>query len=210
MQDQRNGASSWEPPSDALILAATDRAERHSGQETPGVLLSAIAEHLGIDWSSVASRRLRPLIDRLTKAVGWLEHHHVHGLDRWAITPAGLDQLRVALDEGIAGELPESPQHRAWREARARAERRLGVLHANVVAALAELETLAKASPPAPSAAWRARVEPTTKAIEQLALAIEYLHEWPEPGDREADLHPISGRPRRWGVSRLEDGDDVH
>src|SRR4051812_16830714 len=105
MQGQRNGASSWEPPSDALILAATDRAERHSGREGPGVLLSEIAGHLGIVWSSVASRRLRPPIGRLTRELGWLERHRVHGLERWAVTPAGLEELRRALDEGIADEL---------------------------------------------------------------------------------------------------------
>src|SRR6204780_6026641 len=55
----------FEPVSDALVLAAVERAERHREREGEGVMMSDIAEHLGFVHGSGATRRPRPQIDGL-------------------------------------------------------------------------------------------------------------------------------------------------
>lgn len=209
MQDQPNRAAYWQPPSDALMLAAIDRAERHRGRSESGAAIHVIASHLEMEWGSVASRRLRPRLARLTDELGWLERHWAHSRNYWTLTPTGRRQLAAALEDGIADELPESPQHRVWREARARAANRLDALHADLEAAIAKLEALAEASQPPSSEDWHAQVKPTTEAIKQLALASFCLHEWAEPDDAHADLNPTTGMPRLAGNYRFGDDDDA-
>jgi hypothetical protein len=113
----------FEPVSDALVLAAVERAERHREREGEGVMMSDIAKHLGFVHGSWTTRRLRPQFDALI-ADGSLARSRRHGVLVWALTDDGrgrLDRMRRA---GEVEELPEAPQHRAWRHTRATAGER--------------------------------------------------------------------------------------
>jgi hypothetical protein len=97
------------PVSDALVLAALDRAECHShrGSEEPGVLLGDVFAHMGFIYNGAATRRLRPRLDALLTA-GALENTRRHSIELWVLT-SGRRQLAQARRRGEV-QLPESPQ----------------------------------------------------------------------------------------------------
>ena len=59
--------------SDALVLAAAERAERHKPRGGPGVMLGEVFAHMGFIYNGAATRQLRPRLDALLSA-GALEH----------------------------------------------------------------------------------------------------------------------------------------
>lgn len=206
MQDERIRVPRWRPPSDELVLAAVDRAQRHrptpdSGEPT----LSAIAAHLGMTWGPVASRRLRPLVERLTHERGWLQHSHRTGQERWALSDAGADRLARAA--GVLDELPESPRHREWRAARAHAEARIEELRGELGELLAKVNGLLDASDPVPSEEWLAYAEPMRALIEAVGMATFCVHELAEPDDNASDHHDRAPRGSRytWRHPRMWD-----
>jgi hypothetical protein len=96
-----------------------------------------------------------------------------------------------------AGELvalPESPQHRRWREARAAANEKIGELRRNVRNELAGARALLSAAD-ASSEDWFTMNDALSRACSQLASATYCLREWDEPDDATADIEPDS---RRW------------
>jgi hypothetical protein len=133
----------FEPASDALVLAAVERAARHREREREGVMMSDIAEHLGFVHGSWTSRRLRPQFDALI-AEGSLARSRRHGVLVWELTDDGrrrLDRMRRA---GEVEALPEAPQHRAWRHARAAAGERIDGFRAQAREALDEAAMFAR------------------------------------------------------------------
>ena len=158
MQDKRIRRSRWRPPTDLLVLAAVDRAQRHRQFPEHGdPTLSEIAAHLGMAWGPHASRRLHPLVDRLTHELGWLERSRRVSQDRWGVTDAGAERLARASVDGVLEELPESPQHREWREARAQAAARIERLQSELGELLAKVGRLLDADDPVPASEWLAR-----------------------------------------------------
>jgi len=111
----------FEPVSDELVLAAVERAERHRERRDEGVMMSDIAEHLGFVHGSWTTRRLRPQIEAFI-AAGVLVRSRRHGVLVWGLTSSG--RRRVEGGDASVG-LPESPQHRVWRHARALAAERI-------------------------------------------------------------------------------------
>jgi DNA-binding transcriptional regulator PaaX len=101
------------PASDALALAAVERAERHG---TEKVWIVLVAEHLGFKRSAHTTRCLRPQLERL-RIAGELESVERLGRECWTLTDAGRERLTSARRDGAVDELPESPQHRRWRHA---------------------------------------------------------------------------------------------
>ena len=99
---------------DVTVLAAIDRAERHRGRL--GIPVWLIFEHLGIPRRArrVRAQTQSPLQD------GAIEQRRAHGVDIWALAPNGRRRLQGA---GRV-DLPESPQHRDWRNARRSPRRR--------------------------------------------------------------------------------------
>jgi hypothetical protein len=83
--------------------------------------------------------------------------------------------------------LPESPQHRHWREARAAAERRIAGLRDDLRAALAEGGILL-ADDGTDSEAWFVFGERFAEACKRLGSATYCLREWAEPSDDAADV----------------------
>jgi len=128
-------------PSPELVLAAVDRAERHSRKPNQlGVPKSPIAAHLGLPHSSWTTRRVRPILERL-ETDGLIEQLRRHGVTLWTPTSNGRRRLSALQRAGTIA-LPESPQHRAWREARAAAEARHEEFRAGLRHELAQASTL--------------------------------------------------------------------
>jgi len=113
-------------PSDDLILAALERAELHDGRpDDPAVLYAAVVDHLGLKMGSSTGYWFRPRF-RALEDVGLVTSAKRNGLIVHALTGAARQRLRSARAADRLGELPESPQHRRWREARAEAAERIG------------------------------------------------------------------------------------
>jgi hypothetical protein len=161
---------------DLTVLAAIDRAERHRGR--PGVPVWLIFEHLGIPRRS---RRVRAQLQSLVQD-GAIEQRRAHGVDVWVLVPNGRRRLRRA---GCV-DLPESPQHRDWRNARTIAaqeiERFRGTLHDTIIEASALLNDTPG------SDAWFELAERLRGAARRLGSATYCLHEWTEPSDIRADI----------------------
>jgi hypothetical protein len=109
--------SSTETVSDPLVLAAIERAERHDPRDRPGVPVWRIYDHLLIAKRSEPARRVRARLDAL-ETVGSLVRSRRHGTPTWALTSTGRRRLIVARRAGNRPELPESPQHRVWHNAK--------------------------------------------------------------------------------------------
>jgi hypothetical protein len=71
--------------SDALILAALKRAERHSGRVTPGAGYVEVVDHLGLPMHSGTGRRLRPRFREL-EAASLIVGAKRNGIIRYAMT----------------------------------------------------------------------------------------------------------------------------
>jgi hypothetical protein len=90
-EERRSGGQPFEPLSDALILAAVERAERHRSArlaDTAGVSFRDLVEHLGLVHGPWTTRRMRPHVERLRTA-GLLARTRRQGSDWWSLTPAG-------------------------------------------------------------------------------------------------------------------------
>jgi hypothetical protein len=173
----------FEPVSDELVLAAVDRAERHREREGEGVMMSDIAEHLGFVHGSWTTRRLRPQIEAFI-AAGLLVRSRRHGVVIWGLTSTG--RGRVAQTSGSVV-LPESPQHRLWRQARALAAERIDGVCEHAAGVL-EAAMDALDSEGVRSDAWFALAERLQSACWQLGSVTYCLSEWAEPDNASADV----------------------
>lgn len=202
MAPKRTRASRRPPPSDLLVLAAVDRAHRHRFHEDYGdVTLSDIADHLAKSSERYAAHLLRPIVHRLTDDHGWLRQSRHRGQDRWALTDAGAKRLSRALIDGVGDELPESPQHRQWRQAREHAAARIEALQNELGEALADVNAMLDAEAPAPAADWLAQAETLRRRAVAVGVARYCLYERPEPDDAHADRDEFiepSGSPVGW------------
>jgi hypothetical protein len=106
----------------------------------------------------------------------------------WTLTTAGRRRLRAARGAGRLAELPESPQHRAWRNARTAAAHEIERFGRSLSQDLAEATSLLEADPPARSDAWFELGERLGRSAWRLASAGYCLREWAEPDDARADL----------------------
>ena len=171
----------FEPVSDGLVLTAVERAELHREREREGVMMSDIAEHLGFVHGSWTTRRPRPHLDALI-AEGLLALSRRHGAVVWDLTDAGrgrLERMRRA-DEVEA--LPEAPQHRVWRHARATAGERIDGFRTEARKAVEDAAMLLDAED-AHSDTWFGVAERLQAACWRVGSATHCLHEWREPDE---------------------------
>jgi hypothetical protein len=171
-------------PSPELVLAATWRAERHRAHDRRGVSRAAIQEHLGLPSGASTTRQLRAIWDPLILD-GLIEEVRRQGIILWALTEAGHAQLA---DRGEVGTLPESPQHRRWREARRAACERIDVLQDELRLALHEASELLDCRGQGSSGTWYKFAQRLQHACRVLASATYCLREWDEPDDVQADI----------------------
>ena len=132
--------------SDVLVLAAMERAERHRARGHSDIPIWTILEHLDIPRRSAIARRVRSQIGALELA-GSLTRSRRHGVQVWALTPIGRRRLQRSLRAGTVAQLPESPQHRAWRNARTAGAQELDRFRASLREALDEGARLLSAEP---------------------------------------------------------------
>ncbi len=193
------------PLSDGLILAALERAESHRGRDEPGVLYAMVVNHLGLRMGSGTGRRVRPLFREL-EAAGLIRSFKRHGSVVYTFTAKGRKRLDAARRAGEVGELPESPQHRAWREARDGSKTRIGEFRAALQTLLGEAAALL-VDDAASSEAWFVLGERLQRACVWMGSATHCLREWAEPDDASADVDdgPRRGR-RNPGLWRSDDG----
>ncbi len=174
-------------PPDELVLAAVERAGRHQAHDTSAVPMWAILDHLAVPRRSAAARHVRSRLGIL-HAAGWLEPSRRHGVPTWALTSSGARRLRRARRAGGVPPLPESPQHRAWRNARTAAAHEIERFRASLRERLEHAALLLDAEQPPHSDAWLELAEELQRACRRLASASHCLYEWAEPDDERADV----------------------
>jgi hypothetical protein len=174
-------------PDDRLVLAAVERAVRHRADATPAAPIWSILAHLAITRRSAGGRHVRLRLAALVDA-GELSCTRRHGANLWALTRQGEERLRKARDAGEPAPLPESPQHRAWRDARAVASEEIENFRQRLGELLEEAGTLLSAEPAADSDAWLELGEELRAACRLLGSATHCLYEWEEPDDASADI----------------------
>jgi hypothetical protein len=198
----------WRAPSDELVLAAVDRAHRHTYVPENDASTAEIATHLGIAWGPVTARRLRPILARLAGERGWLSHSHKHRRDCWKLTSKGACALAGAVAAGVREQLPESPQHRQWRAARDHAAARIQVLQSELGELAGKLTDLLDRDSPPPACELVALARPLRDLTVAVAMAHYCLYERVEPDDARAERdEPIgpAGSPWSWRYPRLWD-----
>jgi hypothetical protein len=208
--DPRGELRRFEPVSDALVLAATERAERHHRGPADGVTLGEVIEHLGFARVGWTTSSLRPQIDAFL-AAGALVPFRRFGIDFLKMSTNGRRRLaRARRARGIA--LPESPQHRAWRHARQQATEQIGEMRQLFRETLAEADRLLS-SEQTSSDAWYALAPRLHTTCRQLGSVTHCLREWPEPDDThpDHDTLPTRGDNRisRRIVGFWKDADDL-
>jgi hypothetical protein len=194
----------FEPVSDAVVLAAIDRAERHRGGTGEGVRMSNLAEHLGFVHGKRTTLGLRPQLDALIDA-GALERVKRQGLVRLVLTEKGRTQA-VWARQTVA--LLESPQHRAWRQTRKKAVERIDGLREDARRAVQDAHRLLEREEVDSEALFVLAVR-LGEALQYLGSATYCAREWAEPDDARADIdddRPPWYRPSRrstrgWGRS---------
>jgi hypothetical protein len=181
---------------DALILAAIKRSELHGRHDGPGALYASVIDHLGLPRHSATGRKLRPRF-REMEAAGLITPIKRGSLTLHTATRKGKRVLNAAGDVS----LPESPQHRAWREAKAAAENRIQGFREDFQALLRDGAILL-ADDATNSDAWYALADRMAGACSRLGSATHCLREWAEPNDDTPDIddQPYAGRrnPRYW------------
>jgi len=167
-------------PTGEQVLAALDRAARHRLPSPGAVAARALLEHLALAPRSAAARAARERLAQLERA-GLLTASREHGVPVWSLSRRGA----VALARAGAQSLPESPRHRAWRQARTAAAQELPRFAARLGATLAEAERMLDAAPS--SAQWLALGARLDGDCRRMGSAWHCLREWPEPGDEAVD-----------------------
>jgi len=181
----------FEPVANAVVLAATERAERHHRGPADGVTLGEVIEHLGFARVGWTTRSLRPQIDAFL-AAGALVPFRRLGFDFLKLTTNGRRRLaRARRAGGIA--LPESPQHRAWRHAREQAAEQVGAMRQLFREALDEADRLLS-SEHTDSDAWYALAPRLHTICRQLGSVTHCLREWAEPDDTHPDHDTLPTR----------------
>lgn len=181
----------FEPVSDAVVLAATERAERHHRGPADGVTLGEVIEHLGFARVGWSTRSLRPQVDAFLVA-GALVPFRRFGIDFLRMSTNGRRLLaRARRAGGIT--LPESPQHRAWRHAREQASEQVGAMRQLFRETLDEADWLLS-SEQTDSDAWYALAPRLHTTCRQLGSVTHCLREWPEPDDKHPDHDTLPTR----------------
>jgi hypothetical protein len=178
------------PFTDDELLAAVTRAQRQDRM----VNLSRIANHLGWRYNGAATIRLRPALGRLVSE-GLLTTTeppaHKRRSQEWRTTPAGKNRLAAV---GPVP-LPESPQHRRWRQDRDVAMWAIDAVRAQARRVAVEVYDLLwdRAGPidrPVSDLEIRRVTAEFDKAMRALALASQMCGRWPEPSDDERGEDP--------------------
>lgn len=205
---------------DLIVLSAIERAELHGSRSFPGAYRSDVVRHLGFDWHSGTARSLLKQLksleaDRYVEVGTKLRERSIVRLTR-----RGLTHLQRArweqVSEAMPNALPESPQHRAWREAHEAAIEGFDRFLVSTTAVGEEAHTLLMDPDGGSSEELMQLGDRLHREFWRLASATYCLREWAEPhdghGDSEGpgDRSIIWLRPRRdvagWSDEKLFSG----
>lgn len=177
----------YRPVSDSLVLAALDRAQRHSlrGYDH-GVRWPRMVEHLGFVHRPDTTFKLRHQVARL-RASGLIERRKHEGYTLWRLTSDGRKALTRARRKRDDLTLPEAPQHRVWRSARDAAVEHIDGVREQMRATLADASALLESDTGGDSRAWTNLSYRLHNDASRLAAATYSLREWREPDDARAD-----------------------
>jgi DNA-binding MarR family transcriptional regulator len=176
------------PVSELEVLAALARAELHATRWKP--YPSDIANHLGWRWSGVAARGLYPHLERLASA-GQLApvepSPRKRSHQQWRVTAAG--RRRLASAGPI--HLPESPQHRRWRQDRDVAAWALDAVRSQAWDVIEEVSDLLSGPegdlPTLGDDFVKGLTRRFEKSFRATGLALRMYEQWAEPSDLAAD-----------------------
>lgn len=183
------------PVTDGLVLAAVDRAACHESSREVWVFI--LAEHLGFEPTPKAVAALRPLLEDMRRE-GFLFRTESFGIEPqsrecWSLTAEGEKELARKREEGGGIELPESPQHRAWRKARIASSVRIEEFRNEMNELWQETGELLTKWDPVLSHRWLDLAERLRDAGWRLGSAVHCLTEWCEPGDESRDIDEDPG-----------------
>lgn len=165
---------------DGLVLAAVQRAQLHL-QADEGVAIYRIKAHLGLPHTSWTTRLLNPQLEALVSA-RLLSASRIRGRDVWKITAAGRRRAAAFSD------LPEAPQHRAWREARQAASERIGGFREDLRRTADQIVSLLDGDELAADSETWFKINERLRSAWLLGSATYCLREWPEPSDDARDV----------------------
>ena len=183
---------------DTLIFAAVERAVLHEQEDE--VLTSELTEHLGFKPEPSTNRLLLPRLEGLCRA-GLLTTTERRGEPFWSLTDVGRERLASAREAGEVDDLPESPQHRAWRHARMKAAVRIEGFRSDLLYVVGEAQSFIDKYRPPMSKEWFEVSERLRLASWRMASATYCLTEWVEPDDEFPDMDENPGpRPERRAI----------
>lgn len=201
------------------LLAAIERAEWQVvlPGERKGTRRNEVVAHLGLDWHSGNARRLKVQLEAL-EAEGCVEiERKIPHRSIVALTPGGHDRLQLArrqkVAEAMPESLPESPQHRNWREARAVAEEKEDEIRSRATDVV-QYALTALLKPEADGAEELMAIgDRLHRVFWRFASVVYVRQEWVEPDERSRDKDPGKGgswlhSPRRvdlWPDEKLFD-----
>jgi hypothetical protein len=191
---ERHETKAMEIPDDEMLLAAIRRAALHDPRGRGRTPIWTLLEHLEIPRRTVRGRAVRARLLALERR-GWLEQRSTRGVPTWALTSRGTRRLKRAERAGFGIALPESPQHRAWRQARTLAEQEIERFTERLQASTAEATLLTQSDrlDAIASDRWLELGARMARDARLLASARHCLSEWPEPGEDSADVDTLSG-----------------
>ncbi len=173
----------YRPVPDLTMLAAVERAGRHTRHPDK----RTIARLLGFRFSGAASRSIEKQLERLEAAGVVARKPGRRGREDWLLTDPGRDRLQGR--RGDIEPLPESPEHRQWRQCRALAADQLDDAAAKALEALGGAETTirrrATGDHTATDVAFIQRL--LEWRLRRLGVVLYCLRDWPEPDDDVAD-----------------------
>jgi hypothetical protein len=190
---ERHETKAMEIPADETLLAAIRRAALHDPRGRGRAPIWTLLEHLDIPRRTLRARSFRARLLALERR-GWLEQRSTRGIPMWALTSSGTRRLKRSERAGFEITLPESPQHRTWREARTLATQEIERFAERVRASTAEAALLAQSDRPEEvmSDRWLELGARMARDVRLLASAQHCLREWPEPGEDSADVDTLS------------------
>lgn len=184
------------------MLAAIERAECHDQVE--GVQWGRIPIHLGLEPKAATTVSLRPQVNTLI-AEGAVMQSKRGGSKVWGLTDAGRARIATARKAGKLLELPEAPQHKAWRQARAKAAGEIEWLRDQLRSTLEQAQRSLD-DDQADAAAWLAHGERVRSRCRQLAVAYYCLHKWLDPDDMKPDTMALRGWSQSLARGEVEPG----
>jgi hypothetical protein len=178
-----------------LVLSAVERAERQRPSPPPtgppGVTLGEILDHLAAPRRSATAREVRATLAALADEAA-VEHARRRGVGVFTLAARGRRRLTQARrGRGASPVLPESPQHRAWREARELSARALPVMRARLQATLAATATALDNDQSERSDTWLALAERLRGEARAIGCALHCLRDWPEPVEAGPDVEDL-------------------